>query len=130
MVRKEKGKMNERKLKKWSKLKNHDQEVPEKLNIFDIQKNFSEASTKIVILPTYQKKQTLKKANEFYWHKLLTLFNTQIYNLSSGPHSHRFSVVVAKKRKNFEQIFANLCFETSEHNVQTANLSHKHFNEL
>ena len=62
MVRKEKGKMNERKLKKWSKIKNHDQEVPEKLNIFDIQKNFSEASTKIVILPTYQKKTNTEES--------------------------------------------------------------------
>ena len=28
--------------------------------------------------------------------------NTRIYNLSSGPHITRFSVAVAKKRKNFE----------------------------
>ena len=28
--------------------------------------------------------------------------NTQIYNLSSGPHITCFLAVVAKKRKNFE----------------------------
>ena len=65
MVQKEKGKMNERNLKKWSKLKNHDQEIPEKINIVDIQKNFSETSTKIVILTTYQKKKYWRKPTSF-----------------------------------------------------------------
>ena len=43
--------------------------------------------------------------------------NTLIYNLSSGPHITRFLTVVAKKRKKFP---VNVCFETSEYSVQTA----------
>ena len=43
--------------------------------------------------------------------------NTRIYNLSSGPDITRILEVVAKK---LEKCRSNLCFETSEHNVQTA----------
>ena len=43
--------------------------------------------------------------------------NTRIYSLNSGPHITRFSPVVVKKRKIF---WVNLCFETSEHSVETA----------
>ena len=43
--------------------------------------------------------------------------NARINNRSSSLHITHSSVVLGKKRKNFEEMFV---FETSEHSVQTA----------
>ena len=59
------------------------------------------------------------------------LFNTRIYNLSSGPHITRFSVVVAKKWKNFDYIFVLKRANTAcRQQMTTGKLFHKHFNQL
>ena len=49
---------------------------------------------------------------------LLKEFQYTDYNISYGPHITRFLAVVAKFR-------VNLCFEMSEHSVQTADDNRK-----
>ena len=57
--------------------------------------------------------------------------NTQIYNLSSGPHITHFLAAVAKKQKDFEYTFvlkrANIACRQK---VTTVNLLQKHFKQL
>ena len=57
--------------------------------------------------------------------------NTQIYNLSSGPHITHFLAVVAKKRENFEHTFvlkrANIACRQK---VTTVNLLQKLLNNF
>ena len=69
------------------------------------------------------KKDSLKVCEYIYWtckwvqNQAANQPNIWIYNLSFGPHISVFLAVAAKKLKKFR---VNVCFETSEHSVKTA----------
>ena len=79
----------------------------------------------------------LKTRNKLHRNCAVTLswvarsYNTQIYNLNSGPHITHFSEVAAKKRKIFEYMFvlkrANIACRQQ---MTKVNLLQKHFKQL